>query len=52
MIAIMLLLLADPSQGSLFNTLGILMLYAAAILTLWSMILYLNAAWPRLIGKE
>ncbi|MFA5630803.1 MAG: CDP-diacylglycerol--glycerol-3-phosphate 3-phosphatidyltransferase [Porticoccaceae bacterium] len=52
MIAIMLLLLADPSQGGLFNTLGILMLYAAAILTLWSMILYLSAAWPRLTGKE
>lgn len=51
MIAIALLLLADPDGSKLLNGLGTLMLYAAAILTLWSMTIYLVAAWPRLMGK-
>ena len=31
-----------------YNIVGIVMLYAAALLTLWSMINYLRAAWPEL----
>lgn len=52
MIAIAVLLIADPSVKGLFNGLGILLLYIAALLTLWSMIVYLHAAWPNLSGKE
>ena len=40
-------LLGAPS-GSLIETTGIYALYAAAILTLWSMLIYLRAAWPEL----
>lgn len=48
MIAIIALLLADPDGSRLFNGLGMLLLYVAAILTLWSMCIYLVAAWPQL----
>jgi CDP-diacylglycerol--glycerol-3-phosphate 3-phosphatidyltransferase len=54
MIAIALLLLADPAGGGingLLSGLGFLMLYIAAILTLWSMTIYLKAAWPDLSGR-
>lgn len=46
MIALLLLLGSVP--GSLIATLGVTTLYAAAILTLWSMLQYLRAAWPEL----
>jgi CDP-diacylglycerol--glycerol-3-phosphate 3-phosphatidyltransferase len=31
---------------------GVGFLYIAAVLTLWSMLIYLQAAWPALIGKK
>src|SRR5690554_239910 len=34
-----------------FVTLGFVSLYVAAILTIWSMIVYLKAAWPELMAK-
>ena len=40
-------LLGAPN-GSFTEMLGIYSLYGAAILTLWSMLLYLRAAWPEL----
>ena len=40
-------LLATP-PGTLISTLGLVMLYAAAALTIWSMMLYLSAAWSQL----
>ena len=40
-------LLATP-PGTLIASLGLIMLYAAAALTLWSMMLYLSAAWTQL----
>lgn len=46
MIALLLLLGSLP--GSLIANLGIVTLYIAAGLTLWSMLLYLRAAWPEL----
>jgi len=52
MVAIGLLLLADPAVGGFLNAVGVLLLYVAAILTLWSMTFYLIAAWPRLMGRE
>jgi len=41
------LLLATP-PGTLISAIGLVMLYVAAALTLWSMVLYLSAAWSQL----
>jgi CDP-diacylglycerol---glycerol-3-phosphate 3-phosphatidyltransferase len=49
MIAIILLLSQPPLAFSLYSILGYVLLYAAAMLTLWSMILYLGAAWDDLV---
>jgi CDP-diacylglycerol--glycerol-3-phosphate 3-phosphatidyltransferase len=46
MIAIALLLYKDPVFGLPIYELGLVCLFAAAILTLWSMVIYLKAAWP------
>ncbi|MBN8414256.1 CDP-diacylglycerol--glycerol-3-phosphate 3-phosphatidyltransferase [Halomonas denitrificans] len=46
MVALLLLLAFPP--GHLIAEAGVATLYAAAILTLWSMIQYLRAAWPHL----
>ncbi len=43
-----LLLLLGFAPGTPIATLGVITLYAAALLTLWSMIQYLRAAWPHL----
>lgn len=45
-IAIVILLLFDPSKFTWLTWLGVGTLYAAAVLTLWSMMVYLRAAWP------
>ena len=51
MLAIIGLLAIDPATDeSWLLALSYLMLYAAAILTLWSMFIYLKAAW--LVIKE
>jgi len=52
MIAILLLLFKLPYAGFPTHTVGVLLLYVAAVLTLWSMIVYMKAAWPLLSGKE
>jgi CDP-diacylglycerol--glycerol-3-phosphate 3-phosphatidyltransferase len=49
MIAISLLLYALPVYGMPTFLIGEIMLYVAALLTLWSMIEYLKAAWPYLM---
>jgi CDP-diacylglycerol--glycerol-3-phosphate 3-phosphatidyltransferase len=41
----LLVLLSSPSLVSNWSVLGILLMYVAVILTLWSMCLYLIAAW-------
>lgn len=51
MIALFLLIAFDPAQTS-FGKIGFVSLYIAAILTIWSMICYLNIAWPELIGRK
>lgn len=51
MLALMLLLAFYPSQ-SWWGFLGFILLYVAAILTLWSMIIYLKLAWPQLMKKS
>ncbi len=50
MIAILLLIYERPLWGLPIYTIGFLLLYLAAILTLWSMFVYLRAAWPSLEG--
>ncbi len=42
-----LILIAAPLQSTL-SCIGIVALYGAAVLTLWSMLVYLRAAWPHL----
>lgn len=51
MIALILLVAFDPST-SWWGVLGFILLYVAAILTLWSMVIYLNLAWPELMKKN
>lgn len=48
MLAIILLLSQDPRSVSLITILGYVLIYAAAILTLWSMVIYLRLAWDDL----
>ena len=50
MVSIILLLLRDAAVGPWVYYPGLVLLYLAAILTLWSMWLYLQAAWPALSG--
>jgi CDP-diacylglycerol--glycerol-3-phosphate 3-phosphatidyltransferase len=51
MIAIIVLLASDPEGSVWFWGAGFLLIYIAAILTLWSMIQYLRNAWMAL-GPE
>ncbi|MFV8833833.1 CDP-diacylglycerol--glycerol-3-phosphate 3-phosphatidyltransferase [Aquisalimonas sp.] len=51
MIAILLLIYSAPVAGVPTTMTGLLLLYAAAVLTLWSMIVYLRAAWLVLEGE-
>ncbi len=46
MIAILLLIYAAPIGKLPTYAVGMVLLYVAAILTLWSMLVYLRAAWP------
>lgn len=48
MVALLLLLYRDPLWGMPTAEIGVVLLYVAAVLTLWSMIIYLRAAWPAL----
>ncbi|MGB5833139.1 MAG: CDP-diacylglycerol--glycerol-3-phosphate 3-phosphatidyltransferase [Thiohalocapsa sp.] len=48
MIAIVLLILHEPVFGIPVLPIGLILLYVAAALTLWSMVLYMRAAWPSL----
>jgi CDP-diacylglycerol--glycerol-3-phosphate 3-phosphatidyltransferase/cardiolipin synthase len=50
MVAILLLILDDSLWNLPVYYLGLALLYLAAILTLWSMMLYLRAAWPSLVA--
>jgi CDP-diacylglycerol--glycerol-3-phosphate 3-phosphatidyltransferase len=50
MVAILLLLYKFPLGPFPSHAAGVILLYVAAILTLWSMLVYLRAAWPILVG--
>jgi len=54
MTAVILLLAFKPAMSwlGMFGILGVVLLYVAAILTIWSMIAYLIVAWPELTKKE
>jgi CDP-diacylglycerol--glycerol-3-phosphate 3-phosphatidyltransferase len=46
MLALIVLIYCTPTTSAALITLGYVLLYAAAILTIWSMVIYLKAAWP------
>ena len=52
MVAILLLLYKVPLGPVPTHDTGVTLLYIAAILTLWSMTVYLRAAWPLLAGNS
>ncbi|KTD15049.1 CDP-diacylglycerol--glycerol-3-phosphate 3-phosphatidyltransferase [Legionella israelensis] len=52
MVAIILLLAFHPVTSSWWGILGFILLYIAAILTIWSMVIYIVIAWPVLIKKS
>lgn len=52
MSALILLLYQAPLGPLPTLQLGVLLLYVAAVLTLWSMVIYLRAAWPILSGDN
>jgi len=51
-ISIIILLAFTEEAYPLLNLLGYFAIYIAAILTLWSMLVYIRAAWPSLMGTE
>lgn len=50
MIALTILLYCDYTTPTWLVLIGYLLFYVAAILTIWSMVLYIKAAWPELIA--
>ena len=52
MAAITLLIYRDDIWEIPVYTVGLVLLYVAVVLTLWSMTLYLRAAWPSLSGED
>ena len=52
MVAITLLIYRDDIVGIPVYLVGLVLLYIAVILTLWSMVVYLRAAWPSLSGEQ
>ena len=51
MLALFLLLAFYPAT-SYWGVLGFILLYLAAILTIWSMVIYITIAWPQLTQKH
>ncbi|MGB5261917.1 MAG: CDP-diacylglycerol--glycerol-3-phosphate 3-phosphatidyltransferase [Gammaproteobacteria bacterium] len=51
MVAILLLLYRVPIGPFPTHDVGLVLLYAAALLTLWSMLVYIRAAWPLITGN-
>ncbi len=52
MLAIFLMLIHNPVAGFPVLEVGYVLIYAAAVLTLWSMFIYLRAAWPKLLENS
>lgn len=51
MLALILLLAFNPAN-SWWGSIGVIFLYVSAILTIWSMVIYLVIAWPELMKKS
>lgn len=51
MVALVLLLAFNPTT-SWWGVIGFILLYVSAILTIWSMVIYLAIAWPELMKKN
>ena len=49
MVSLVLLLAYNPEKNFVMGVIGYVLLFTAAGLTLWSMVMYLKAAWPDLI---
>lgn len=52
MSAIPLLLYYEPIAGFNVQLAGTVLMYVAAVLTLWSMVFYLRMAWPYLVAQD
>ena len=52
MVALLLLLYKEPVAELPIYDMGLVLLYVAAALTLWSALIYLHAAWPALSSDE
>ncbi len=52
MIALFMLIYNEPLFGLPLHAIGMAFLYIAVILTLWSMVSYLRAAWPIMKSEE
>lgn len=52
MTSIVVLLFDNPTEPTLLTSIGYILLYIAALLTLWSMFIYLKAAWPDLLPEK
>lgn len=52
MFSIIFLLYQEPFMGLPIRAIGFILLYIAVGLTLWSMLLYIHAAWPILTSKD
>lgn len=52
MVAILILLSQDPQFISWITSLGYVLIYAASLLTLWSMVIYLRVAWQELTHPD
>ncbi len=52
MVALALMLYREPLFGVSMFRVGEILLYIAAALTLWSMFVYLRAAWPQLLNSD
>jgi len=51
MLALIVLLYCGPTTNSFIIFTGYLLIYLAAVLTIWSMVIYLKAAWPDLSAQ-
>ncbi len=52
MTAIAFMLVATPGQVSFWIVVGYVLFYIASLLTVWSMVKYLIAAWPTLMSEK
>lgn len=51
MLALIVLIYCGPATNFMTIFIGYLLIYIAAILTIWSMVIYLKAAWPELSAQ-